>query len=126
MQVKFGKLRELYIENCYAISSLFSSSVNENLASLTRIKTKNIPLLEMFCEWQYAHDLSLLNEVSIDGCPRLKYMTLGFLSTPKLNEMCIENKTFGPEELGATEDLNSLICQHITATREVHFSNFVP
>ncbi|KAH6808460.1 hypothetical protein C2S51_029568 [Perilla frutescens var. frutescens] len=57
-----------------------------------------LPKLVSFWEWKYDVELPSLRNVYIDGCPNMKYFTLGSVTTPNLKTAKINERHFGAEK----------------------------
>ncbi|XP_051125557.1 probable disease resistance protein At4g27220 isoform X2 [Andrographis paniculata] len=143
----FTTLEELQIVGCHNITSLFPSSMVENLKNLTTLTIiscnkmeqvvqedqgetsklfpslkvlalLSLPSLEIFCQWRCALFFPLLESITIDKCPRMETLARGSLRTPMLATLTVDDTRFLRNELSGIDDLNNFLRQHIVSTKQ--------
>ncbi|KAL8494411.1 hypothetical protein ACS0TY_025281 [Phlomoides rotata] len=137
----FTRLVDLNVHNCGNIKSLFSLSIARNLFNLIELsiescgemvkviegedverslfiklevlRLENLPKLKTFCDWRCVLELPSLEEVYISKCPEMERFSFGSLTTPNLEDICIDSEDISDY----TKDLKMMHC-----LREISFT----
>ncbi|KAK6125201.1 hypothetical protein DH2020_041067 [Rehmannia glutinosa] len=138
----FSQLQKLQICACNKLKNLFSPSTARALVNLKELDIKDslmmmqvtmnvsketektlFPSLERillwrlrslrsFCQWKQDLELPSLRHVNICMCPEMRIFSLGFMSTPKLQHLEVDN------ELVEIKDINGAIGRNFRAKLE--------
>ncbi|KAH6799681.1 hypothetical protein C2S51_036165 [Perilla frutescens var. frutescens] len=86
-------LIKLSIDSCDELVEVIKDDEEEDRQTTTllfpklqRLRLVYLPKLVSFCEWKCDVELPSLKKVDIDSCPNMKYLTLGFLAAPDLED----------------------------------------
>ncbi|KAH6808416.1 hypothetical protein C2S51_029524 [Perilla frutescens var. frutescens] len=87
-------LIELSIVSCAELVEVIKDDEEEDRQTTTLLFPKlqrlwlvDLPKLVSFCEWKCDVELPSLKKVDIHSCPNMKYLTLGFLAAPDLEDL---------------------------------------
>ncbi|KAH6799680.1 hypothetical protein C2S51_036164 [Perilla frutescens var. frutescens] len=91
-------LIELSIVSCAELVEVIKDDEEEDRQRTTLLFPKlqqlhlyHLPKLVSFCEWKCDVELPSLKKVIIQSCPNMKYLTLGLLAAPDLEDFTLSN-----------------------------------
>ncbi|KAH6757731.1 hypothetical protein C2S51_038669 [Perilla frutescens var. frutescens] len=90
-------LIELSIRFCYELVEVIKDDEEDRqratllFPKLQQLRLVYLPKLVSFCEWKCNVELPSLRKVNIESCPNMKYLTLGFLAAPDLEDFTLIN-----------------------------------
>nr|TKR85303.1 putative disease resistance protein [Populus alba] len=113
-----AQLTRMSIEDCSMVTEIVANEgdgIKDEIvfSKLERLFLHSLPSLTSFCSEKHSFDFPSLLEVTVEQCPEMKFFSNGALSTPKLEEILIEEDEKGPW----TGNLNTTIQQLSTQTK---------
>ncbi|KAK9284811.1 hypothetical protein L1049_023988 [Liquidambar formosana] len=111
---RLKNLEELIVEGCNSIKKIFELEGHvgqgysaTSLFQLEKVELRDLSNLKIFFSDNYNFDLPSLETLSLIVCPKMRTFSFGFISTPKLNTVTVEQN-----EQQWKGDLNSTV-QHL-------------
>lgn len=81
---------------------------------LQKLDLNSLPKLVSFCQWKHVVELPSLRKVEIYKCPNMENFTMGFIATPDLGYVGIDDKI-----IGGAKDLNGVLQEVYLARAKV-------